>query len=461
MQNSIVCPPEVTIKPPPWDTWCADPRVSGTPLFELVSLRKSKHTFQDPHLEIFGSIILIDEHGNEFLLFRRMRNEAKTVFIHNSTDDDDDDDDDTTSVLLHNFDIKGPRCLPSKFCLKFNIKDKLRDIAIIQDSMFIDCTRRIMYDKLQSCCLDTPFLSVLVDYAVYGCALIASVAIVVDRKRDEIDNTVLSAGVSVSVSGILSATALTSDMAMIKHVLFDGSQKLVLGALNTLSTFSVPSYSLLECQVNLDVEGEKFIATLKFLPDAWFNIPFEQEICGETSRIRVIVYWTRAQRVLPDYPVSEYLDDSIGMSENTPRRRHLNKGEDIYIQPYLRDLGNQEWFVSDYPIACMEIFSIVICPFGNDGGLSRLRGEIKASDNMDASDNMKTNIVIFDSSWGCDTFDRHETLKLTKVGCLMISTVLICFTIGVFVRLSQENMGMQLSITYFLATRYKPNWGLI
>ncbi|KAL6575308.1 hypothetical protein OROMI_012593 [Orobanche minor] len=442
--------------------------VKGTPLFELVSVRITSDTFNEevdggsklPYVEIFGHILLIDDHGNEFSLFNRKRGEAKTVFLDEASD---------TSVILQNFELYSPRCLPSKFWLEFYLRDRHRDIVIIDDWKFIDCTRVVTYDKKQQIIFDkeqriTPFSSrlqlVYVEYAIFQCALLASVSIVVeDIVEDGSDQS------DVVHSGAITASTVMNDMSCIGRVLFDNSEELVFGALTYLSLFAVPAYSLIEIQVNVEVNGDKIVGALKFQANDWSCVPYEQEILGGGGgkcRIRVFVHFGHAKKFLPEYEICEWRDakraskesyedyfsnredKNIGMfrEKKRPRSRNRKKDQLIYIQPRLKALSKLKWNVSEDPNELVEVFSVSICCYDGDddavGGLSlSLNGKILAYDNF-------RELIIFDGDKKHEMLlHSPETIKLVAPG--------YCYTgsyFGIEVDVKDEGQGLEISNGY-------------
>ncbi|KAL6575234.1 hypothetical protein OROMI_012519 [Orobanche minor] len=325
--------------------------VKGTRLFELVPGRITSDTFNEevdggsklPYVEIFGHILLIDDHGNEFSLFNQKRGDAKTVFLDEATD---------TSVILQNFEVYSPRCLPSKFWLEFYLRDRHRDIVIMDDWKFIDCTRVVTYDKTT-----TNYL----------------------RQRTTYHTLHLSP--SIGLCGWCHyCFNCNDDMSCIGHVVFDNSGELVFGALTFLSLFAVPAYSLIEIQVNVEVNGDKIVGALKFQANDWSCVPYEQEILGGGGkyRIRVFVQFGHAKKFLPEYEICEWLDakraskesyedyfstredKNIVMFRENKRPRSRNRKRTtfgaflIYFQPRLEALSKLKWNVSEDPNELVE-----------------------------------------------------------------------------------------------------------
>ncbi|XP_021736883.1 uncharacterized protein LOC110703389 [Chenopodium quinoa] len=399
----------------------------GTQLFELLAVRVHMRPIKEvtamsslSHLEVYGRIVLIDELGNKFYLFKRRKSKAKSVFLHNDALD--------STVILHNFDLESPRCLPSKFCLKFHLKDKHQNIVIVKDCKLIDCTQGVTYDRIHTFCFrreqkseqDSHCLpSVSVDYAIFRCALLACVSIeLVDtatRIEGRNNTTDESDFVPAKVFGRITSTTETSDMTCIRRLLFDETDKLFFEASNKLSTFSVPSYSLLEIQVNVEVEGERFCDTVKFKPYSCFGGPYCVNIHGKSCRIRVFAHFGHARDILSEYPMYEYYDGKRMSNERSEDKRiNRKRSRGLTIQKanqqaqLLEALNNIEWYVSESKdwIEMMEIFSISIFSYGVDGLRSGVKGKILVSDEYQE-------FIIFDGCKESDILHSHETsLKL-------------------------------------------------
>uniref|UniRef100_A0A803KRM4 DUF6598 domain-containing protein n=1 Tax=Chenopodium quinoa TaxID=63459 RepID=A0A803KRM4_CHEQI len=378
MPNAYGSPPVDTIKvpkSPAYEYSCKD--LKGTPLFELLSLRVGYHNFKDLRLEIYGRIELIDENQNKFSLFHRKKNEAKTVFLHNSSESGN-----PTTVILNNFDIQGPRCITKKSRLKFLLKDKRQNVTILDESKDVDCSQSVIYDQVQTVWYNTPVLWVSFDFLFLRCALIANVGIIVDKKDKSPESNIVPS----EVHGSITSATVMSDLSRIQRLLFYGSKELVFGVLNNLASFAVPSYSFLEFEVNLEVNGDKITYSTKFEPDGWFHTPHEDEFFGKVYHIRLIVDWGLGKRFLLEYPSSELQYD--------------NSKKDKLIYDHRHPL---DWFVSDTPMAYMEIFSVSVCFYGVNG-CEGLNGKIKACDEEE-------DFVLFDGALGYH--NSHETVNLT------------------------------------------------
>lgn len=166
----------------------------ATPLFDLTSVCIDSNQFSGlTCVQVYGSVVLIDDHGNEFYIFDcKHCNEAKTFSL---------DPKSPSSVILQNFQ---PRGLPGKLCLLFHLKRRLHatakqdddDIVIFDEYMYIDCTKQLPYDKPQVDVFDYQGSVVTVTYTIFQCALLAEVGFIVEKSGKD------KSGVATITGGI-------------------------------------------------------------------------------------------------------------------------------------------------------------------------------------------------------------------------------------------------------------------
>ncbi|KAK1391286.1 hypothetical protein POM88_010342 [Heracleum sosnowskyi] len=146
----------------------------ATPLFDVASVLIDSNQFKGlKYVKIYGTIVLIADHGNEFYIFDcKNRDDAKTLIPKTPT-----------SAILQNFQ---PRGVPGKFCLLFHLKRRLHgaakeDIVIFDDYKYIDCTKNVLYDKPQVAAFNNDQSLITMTYTIFQCALLAEVGIVVEK----------------------------------------------------------------------------------------------------------------------------------------------------------------------------------------------------------------------------------------------------------------------------------------
>ncbi|KAK1391252.1 hypothetical protein POM88_010308 [Heracleum sosnowskyi] len=346
---------------------------TATPLFDVASVRIDSNQFKDlKSVQIYGTIILIDEHGNEFYIFNcKHRNDAKTLTPKTPT-----------SVILQNFK---PRGVPGKFCLLFDLKtkhphgDANEDIVIFNDYKYMDCTKEVPYDEPQIAVFhndDQYFITVT--YTIFQCALLAEVGIVVE-KTDKDDES----GVAV-ITGELTRELSDDNVCTLLDVSYE---KFDFGNYTPLSTLAVPAYSSLRFRSELGVNGEELSGGLKFEPFTITNIFHEKQIGGRQYRIRVIVYWNPGATSLTEAEILEcYVKASeTPFTNQRPTSKLLETNNAYYIQPGVRQyLDDLEWDVNYLSTELLEIFSISVCAYDQDncpeGKAFSLKGKVECFD---------------------------------------------------------------------------------
>ncbi|KAK1391279.1 hypothetical protein POM88_010335 [Heracleum sosnowskyi] len=204
----------------------------ATPLFDVASVLVDSNQFKGlKYVKIYGTIVLIDDHGNEFYIFDcKNRDDAKTLILDQKT---------PTCVVLQNFQ---PRGVPSKFCLLFQLKRRLHgdaneDTVIFDDYKYIDCTEQVLYDKPQEVVFHNDQSFITVTYTIFQCALLAEVGIKVEKtSKDD------QSGVAGITGDIVALTRGLSDDNVC--TLLDVScEKFDFGNYTPLATLAVPAYS--------------------------------------------------------------------------------------------------------------------------------------------------------------------------------------------------------------------------
>ena len=272
----------------------------ATPLFEVASVRIDNNQFQEfSSVEIYGTIVLIDNHGNEFYIFDcKRRDDAKAHILDPRT---------PTSVILENFQ---PRGVPSKFCLLFQLKRRLpgaaaeEDIVIFDDYKHIDCTREVLYDKPQVYVFDSDKgrSIITVTCTIFQCALTAEVGIVVEKTGRGVPES----SVAEITGRIVAVTRGLSDDLHARTILAVSCEQFKFGNYTPLSTLAVPAYSSVEFQGQLSVNGQDLSCDLTFEPCNESDVFHEKQICRRPYRIRVIVFWQHGATSLPEGNVLEY-----------------------------------------------------------------------------------------------------------------------------------------------------------
>lgn len=266
----------------------------ATPLFDLTSVSIDSNQFKGFNsVEIYGTIVLIDDHRNEFYIFDCMhRDDAKTFIVDAKT---------LSCVILQNFQ---PRGLPAKFCLLFQLKTKLHataneDTMIFDDYMYVDCTNEILYDKPQVSVFHRGGSIVTVTYTIFQCALLAEVGFIVERNGKD------KSGVATITGGIDAHTRGSS--YDISRTLLDVScQKFNFGNYTPLATMAVPAYSSLRFRGNLIVNGVDLCCDSIFEPFTVSLVFHEKQIGRRPYRIRLIVFWMQGATSLPEGNILEY-----------------------------------------------------------------------------------------------------------------------------------------------------------
>ncbi|KAK1391287.1 hypothetical protein POM88_010343 [Heracleum sosnowskyi] len=350
----------------------------ATPLFDVASVRIDSNQFKGlKYVKIYGTIVLIDDHGNEFYIFDcKNRDDAKTLILDQKT---------PTCVVLQNFQ---PRGVPGKFCLLFQLKRRLHgdaneDIVIFDDYKYIDCTEQVLYDKPQEVVFHNDQSFITVTYTIFQCALLAEVGIKVEKtgKDDQ-------SGVATITGDIVALTRGLSDDNVC--TLLDVScEKFDFGNYTPLATLAVPAYSSLQFRGELCVNGEELSCGLIFEP-----YTRSKQIGGRQYRIRVIVYWNPGATSLTE---AEILECYVKASETPftknqrPTSKLLETNNAYYIQPgvtqYLDDL---EWNQNLFPTELLEIFSISVCAYDQGDSPFSLKGKVKCYD-------CRGRLFIFDS----------------------------------------------------------------
>ncbi|KAK1391239.1 hypothetical protein POM88_010295 [Heracleum sosnowskyi] len=354
-----------------------------TPLFDVASVRIDNNQFNMlESVKIYGTIVLIDDHGNEFYIFNcKHRNDAKTLTPKTPT-----------SVILQNFKARG---VPGKFCLLFDLKrkhphgDANEDIVIFNDYKYMDCTKEVPYDEPQIAVFhndDQYFITVT--YKIFQCALLAEVGIIVE-KTDKDDES----GVAV-ITGELTRELSDDNVCTLLDVSYE---KFDFGNYTPLSTLAVPAYSSLEFRSKLGVNGEELSGGLKFEPFTITNIFHEKQIGGRQYRIRVIVYWKRGATSLTEAEILEYYakESETPFTNQRPTSKLLETNNAYYVQPSVRQyLDDLEWDINDLPTQLLEIFSISVCAYDQgscpEGKAFSLKGKVKCYD-------CRGRLFIFDS----------------------------------------------------------------
>ncbi|KAK1391247.1 hypothetical protein POM88_010303 [Heracleum sosnowskyi] len=349
----------------------------ATPLFDVASVRIDSNQFKGlKYVKIYGTIVLIDDHGNEFYIFDcKNRDDAKTLILDQKT---------PTCVVLQNFQ---PRGVPGKFCLLFQLKRRLHgdaneDIVIFDDYKYIDCTEQVLYDKPQEVVFHNDQSFITVTYTIFQCALLAEVGIIVE-KTDKDDES----GVAGITGGIVALTRGLSDDNVC--TLLDVSyEKFDFGNYTPLSTLAVPAYSSLEFQGQLCVNGEELSCGLIFEPFTLDNIFHEKQIGGRQYRIRVIVFWMPGAISLTEGELLEYYvkaSETPFTKNQRPTSKLLETNNAYYIQPDVRQyLDDLELDVNYLSTELLEIFSISVCAYDQDncpeGKTFSLKGKVECFD---------------------------------------------------------------------------------
>lgn len=361
----------------------------ATPLFEVASVIIDSNQFKELNsIEIYGTIVLIDDHGNEFYIFDcKLRNDAKTLILDPKT---------PTRVILENFQ---PRGVPSKFCLLFQLKRRLNvaaneDIVLFNDYTYVDCTKEVPYDKPQVYVFDSNDgqYIITVTCTIFQCAVIAEVGIIVEKTgKDE-------SGVARITGGIVAQTrGLSDDMPPnVRTLLAVSCEKFDFGNYTPLATLAVPAYSALEFRGQLSVNGEDLSCVLIFEPFTIDNIFHEKQIGRRPYRIRVIVFWKHGATSLPEAKILEYYTkvSETPFTDQRPTSKILEIENTYYIQPgvrqYLKDL---KWGLDIFPTELLEIFSISVCAYDQGDSAFSPRGKVKCYDRRGC-------LCIFDSDTG-------------------------------------------------------------
>lgn len=346
----------------------------ATPLFSVASILIDNNQFKRFNsVKIYGTIVLIDDHGNEFYIFDcKNRDDAKT-FIRKTP----------TSVILQNFQ---PRGVPGKFCLLFHLKRRRqaaaeKDIVIFSGYKYIDCTKEVPYDKPQFAVFHWRRSHVIVTYTIFQCALLAEVGMIVE-KTDKDDES----GIARITGDIVALTrGLTNNACTLLDV---SREKFDFGNYTPLSTLAVPAYSSLEFQGQLRVNGEELSCGLIFEPYTLDNIFHEKQIGGRQYRIRVIVFWMPGAISLTEGEIIEcYVKASeTPFTENQrPTSKLLETNNAYYIQPGVRQyMDDLEWDANYLSPQLLEIFSISVCAYDQDncpqGKTFSLKGKVECID---------------------------------------------------------------------------------
>ncbi|WOH10785.1 hypothetical protein DCAR_0730257 [Daucus carota subsp. sativus] len=361
-----------------------------TPLFEVGSVHIDNNQSNEfSSIEIYGTIVLIDDHGNEFYIFDcKHRNDAKSHVLDPKT---------PTSLILQNFQ---PRGVPSKFCLLFQLKRRLcgaaeEDIVIFDDYKYIDCTDEVLYDKPQVHVFDSDKGGsiITVTCTIFQCALLAEVGIVVE-KTGKCGSGVDESGVAEITGSIVAVTrGLSDDMVPnVRTLLAVSCEKFNFGNYTPLSSLAVPAYSSVEFRGQLSVNRQDLSSVLTFEPCNEINIFHEKQIGRRPYRIRMIVFWKHGATSLPEGNVLEYYAKAseTPFTDQRPTSKILET-ENVVVRQYFKDL---KWDRDDFfPTELLEIFSISVCAYDQGDSAFSLRGKVKCYD-------CRGCLSIFDSDTG-------------------------------------------------------------
>ncbi|KNA22728.1 hypothetical protein SOVF_031910 [Spinacia oleracea] len=353
-------------------------------------------------LELYGHITLTDDLDNTFTLFRRDVDDPKTVFLP---------DNQLRAKIIQNFELQTPRVLPKTITLHFYLLDKYRNIVILDEKKFIDCSRElpmpydkdflVSYDKYHMCGKYSSCLQLVdVSYIIFKCAISACVGIAVVETGGEGGN---DGRVGAQVSGTISASNKATDMKVMVLNKSPGEElKLEFGAFAKLSYFAVPSYSLLDLEAKLNINGEQISSKdddLLFEPTSECYPWYQKEIVGKKCRVLVFVSWRHAI-YFPDYDLSEFRGAheeieypfSVKKKSSIPKFKekgsttiksnHTNEYKSFDIKPRVLASSMLEKRVRKWKSdveKLVEVFSISIC--SSDGGLtSTVYGKISCID---------------------------------------------------------------------------------
>ncbi|KNA22835.1 hypothetical protein SOVF_030430 [Spinacia oleracea] len=278
--------------------------VKAAPIFELssVSIRKNGlRKFDDigsTRVDLYGYIQLIDENDNKYVLFEADEGDGddpETVYLWNDI-----------SVVIREAILDRPPWLPKIFWLELCLKDKIRDIEIVNDKKRFDFSSidgDVGYSE-KSLLFQTKGRDVVhVRYRVLEYAVLAYVEIKVVKNEENNDSIESEAACAVVTGNIVSMCKIT-DKVSLPRVLFDKNcydpSNLVPSQMSWIAWLAVPAYSGLLIEANLEVNDEKIRSSdaLYFeVADVFRGLTLES-IVGEKWRIEVSVTWANGYQYL-------------------------------------------------------------------------------------------------------------------------------------------------------------------
>ncbi|XP_021720742.1 uncharacterized protein LOC110688312 [Chenopodium quinoa] len=243
--------------------------------------------------EIYGHIKLTNDYGKEFFLFKQKHRHPVTVCMM-----------DKGLAILPKFQGYQPRWVPKYFWLKLYLKDKTRNVTIVDAEYLLDFRRKVVYDKEQSVIYNSKgkgYGIVTLNYTVFRCALFALTTLGVYRNGSGIEND--KTDEVVTVSGSISASTQVEGKRELSRVLCDISMSLTVNNDDTmLPVVAVPAYSLLRIKPDLVVNGERIVTgndTLECKPEA-DNGPCCKKFMVENWCICLGVFFIHPYRCLQD-----------------------------------------------------------------------------------------------------------------------------------------------------------------
>ncbi|XP_056687039.1 uncharacterized protein [Spinacia oleracea] len=391
--------------------------VKATPVFELSSFTVTNDVFnnlQDENgcacIELYGHIKFIDDNSDEYILFDCDPSDPAIVYLS-----------DNNSVLLRESIFNPPywSYWMHRFSLIIYLKDKRRDIVVVDSTKDFDFAFMDVYDVNEGCWkIETPMCGLIsVHYRILPYAVYAHVDVeVVDyngsrrsHTNEDCDKPLKSEDLCQAVvTGKISSTCKTQDKRCISRVIFDEScydpANLTPTDLLWICWLAVPAYSRkLRIEVDLEVDGEK-IGSGHVLD---FDV---KDICVETEKAIKEQNWSIIVRVdwkhAYSFITKEYFNridpklfvegasatESEGhstFSKVSNRELHLEVFPDIYdpssVSP--TDMSTKGMVRDPIPLffpynhSLVEIFSVSITPPREK--CWKLCGEVECTDTFE------------------------------------------------------------------------------
>lgn len=279
----------------PYVSYRAD---KATPLFDLSSVSIHSDTFKKfDHVKFYCHVKLIDDNGHELSLLDQECSDDVVSLCP---------PDDFLKIILGKSKLNRPHVLPKHFFLKVYLEDRNRKTVIMDESLFLDFSSKVVFDEEQCLALDIQGVGIVnVCYTIFRYAVFAFVECRVVKIKEEDD-------LHAFVSGTISATSKFWNRS-ISRVLFDNRHSdttmLASTELCCKSCFPVPAYSPFQIHAKLEINDEIIESSdengLEFGPSDNTTLD-KKEIVGQKWRILVNVTMEHINFVVPENVMWDY-----------------------------------------------------------------------------------------------------------------------------------------------------------